>query len=72
MSNVPSWTKLLSAGLLILGTYTAIILWASDAHSDNMSGMIENRTRIEQLQGGLNRMEGKIDALLLHLMQSGN
>jgi hypothetical protein len=63
MTELPNWTKWVGFVVLLLATSTAVILWASEAHSDNRSGIIENRTRIEQDQASHARIERKIGSL---------
>ena len=67
--NLPPWTKWAAFILFVLGTYTAVLVWASDAHSENQGGIIENRARLEQNSADHQRIEEKLDTLLFHLIK---
>lgn len=66
--DVPKWASLATLAVLLAGTLTAVVLWAGDAHSDNRTGIVENRVRLDDSAGDLKRIESKLDRLIMHLL----
>lgn len=68
MNRFPSWTKWVSFFIFIIGTCSAMIIWASDAHTENSNGITENRVKLEQNRDDHRRIEEKLDKIMTILL----
>lgn len=66
--KMPFWTRWITLIVLVFATYTAALLWASEAHTDNKSSISSNRARLDDAAGNLMRIEEKLDKLIMHLL----
>jgi hypothetical protein len=65
---MPNWAQWIGFIILVGATYTAGILWASEAHTEAKASIESNRARLDDSADDLKRIEQKLDTLIMHLV----